>query len=112
MTLQGIAVVIAALLGSGGVSAYFASRPARSTREGALIDQYQERYDEQVKVAEAQEKRIERLDKRIAETDEKVDQMRRREIVYRNYMYELIRHIEEKVGPPPPPLPSDLYRAG
>lgn len=102
--VQGIALLLAALLGSGGVSAYFSSRPARSTREGALIDQYQERYAEQ-------EEKLEKQDKRIDELAETVDAMRRREITYRTYIYELIRHIEDKAGPPPPPLPADLYSA-
>lgn len=110
MTLQGALVIVAALVGSGGVSGYFATRPAKSTREGALIDQYQERYDEQVKALKAQDERIEKQQKQISEISAQVDNMRRREITYRNYMYELIRHIEEKAGPPPPPLPEELYK--
>ena len=118
MTLQGILVVVAALLGSGGVSGYFATRPARSTRESALIDQYQERYAEQEVRIEKQDKQLEKQDERLDRQDGEIrdlrtsmQQMQRREIAYRNYMYELIRHIEEGAGPPPPQMPSDLRTA-
>lgn len=104
MNVQGVALVVAALLGSGGISTYFARREPRSTREGALIDQYQERYAEQ-------EAKLDKQDKRIDELAAQVDAMRRREITYRTYIYELIRHIEDKAGPPPPSLPADLYNA-
>jgi len=102
MNVQGVVIVVAALLGSTGISGYLATRPSRSTREGALIDQYQERYAEQVS-------EMKDMKAGQAELEKRIRTLERRDISYRNYMYTLIKHIEEGVGPPPPPMPSDLY---
>jgi septal ring factor EnvC (AmiA/AmiB activator) len=98
------------MIGSSGISGWLASRPPRSTREGALIDQYQERYEEQ-------EARIKRQDDRLDKQEDEIDELRasvrslqQRDIAARNYMYELIRHIEEGAGPPPPEMPPELFR--
>ena len=110
MNLQGVIIVVVALVGSTGISGYLATRPSRSTREGALIDQYQERYAEQEARIEKQDERLDKQEDEIDELRKSIRAMQQREITYRNYMYELIRHIEEGAGPPPPQMPSDLYR--
>jgi len=113
----GIIVVAAAVLGSGGIGGYMGTRPARSTRESNLIDQYQERYAEQEERAEKQDARLDRQEERLEKQDLVIDELRakvqaltRREIDYRSYMYLLIRHIEDGAGPPPPQMPPALYR--
>ena len=90
------AVVIAAVLGSGGVgsvvTAWISRRPRPVERENSIIDQLQE---ENCKLST-------RLDK----AEKKIDSLHDRERILIGYVYELYAHIAEGKPPPPPPMPE------
>jgi hypothetical protein len=87
------------IIGSGGLSGLYVSR---GTKEGALIDQYQERYSEQV--AEIRD---------LKETSliqaKEITTLQRQNITLRQYVVQLYEHISSGKPPPPPAPPGDMF---
>ena len=91
---KGVALLVAALLGTGGIGAPIRSNIPKGTRENALIDQYQEHSREQ--------------DAAIASLQSAVRALQRREHVRDDYIMLLRQHIAEGKPPPPPSFPPAL----
>lgn len=94
MEWQGVALIVAALLGTGGIGAVIRNNTPKGQRENALIDQYQQQAAEQ--------------DARMRRLELRADAAVRREHIRDDYIMELRRHIADSKPPPPPPWPSEL----
>jgi len=90
-----IALLITAVLGSGGVGAGITAWIAnRGNPENRLIDQLQEIIDQQRAIN--------------AEQREAVEAAQRREASFLNYIWTLQGHINTRKPPPPPSWPDEL----
>lgn len=73
------------------------------TQYGTLLDQVQE--ERAAKAAEITALK-ERMDKMESREQERATTQQRRDSIIRRYIYELHRHINDKLPPPPPPFPA------
>lgn len=107
---SGWVIVLVALLGGGGLSALLTSgsgmKNNKSTRENALIDQYQERNKERdQEIVDLKEShRAEKI-----AIEERVQKLEDRMRIVIQYNFKLISHIAEGKPPPPPEPPAEMY---
>lgn len=95
---EGVAVVVTALLGSGGIAKVMNERRPKDAPAHALIDQYQERVGEQ--------------DGKISTLETRINGLVAREEIRDDYIMILRQHIADGKPPPPPPFPQGLIGGG
>lgn len=94
------------------------SRRAKSDAAQALIDQLQEERESvdarhAAEIAALDHRRGEELDglrKELTDLRRRVDSMEDRELAFSDYVASLRDHIDQRLGPPPPPWPEALLR--
>jgi len=92
----------------------FLSKRAKSDDTQKLIDQLQEERDAaDRRRQEADQKHSSELAgvrRDLAEVRGRVDGLEDRELTWSDYAAALRDHIDQRLGPPPPPWPADLMR--
>lgn len=94
------------------------SRRAKSDAAQAMIDQLQEERDAAEErhadaIASLDHRRAEELGgvrRELADLRHRMDGMEDRELAFSDYVAALRDHIEQRLGPPPPPWPAALMR--
>jgi ribulose kinase len=56
----------------------------------------------------AQAKRIDQLEQAAEKRDARIERLERRDRAWADYVHALRKHIEKRLGPPPPEWPADL----
>lgn len=107
---KGWVIILLALIGSGGLSALLTSgsgmRNNKSTRENALIDQYQER--DKDRQAEIDQLKTQHAADRT-EWEKRFKQLEDKTRVIIQYNYDLLKWASTGATPPPPEPPAEMY---